>query len=208
MYDIYTSPGTGSFAVEVMLEAGSAPWQRINIDTSKNEHKSPEYLKTNPTGQVPALRLDNTTTMTESAAICLYLGDAHPETKLAPAITDKARAQYLRWMVFLPAVIYEADLRVYYSDRYTSDPAGVAGVKQRALEQMDKAFAILDAHLETSAWLAGENMTAADIYMTMLASWHPDVTALKSACPAVAKVWDKVAALDYVQRTNEFHKLW
>ena len=51
-------------------------------------------------------------------------------------------------------------------------------------------------------------MSAADIYLAMLASWHPDITSLNLACPRVAAVWEKVAAVDFVKKTNTFHALW
>ena len=77
MYTIYTSPGTGAFAAEAMLEAGNAPWKRELIDTGKDEHKTAAYLAINPAAQIPALILPDGQLMTESAAICLFLGDAH-----------------------------------------------------------------------------------------------------------------------------------
>jgi glutathione S-transferase len=208
MYTIYTTPGTGGFTAEAMLEAGNASWLRVVFDTGKDEHKTAEYLAINPAGQVPALKLGNGEVMTESAAICLYLSDAHPETGLAPQVGDDARPAYLRWMTYMAATVYDADLRYYYSERYTTDAAGADAVKRRAIQQLDSAFAIVEARLTETSWMAGSKMSAADIYLAMLASWHPDVQALKSGCPKVAAVWNKVAAADFVQRANDFHKLW
>ncbi len=158
--------------------------------------------------QIPALILPDGQLMTESAAICLFLGDAHKETKLAPQPGNTGRAAYLRWMVYLAANVYEADLRCYYSDRYTSDAAGAEAVKSCAIDQMNTAFAIIDEHLSRHEWLADKTMSAADIYMAMLASWHPDIPALKLACPRVAAVWEKVAKVDFVKKANTFHRLW
>jgi glutathione S-transferase len=208
MYTIYTSPGTGAFAAEAMLEAGKAPWKRELVDTEKDEHRSAGYLAINPAAQIPALILPDGQLMTESAAICLFLGDAHKETKLAPQPDDPGRAAYLRWMVYLSASVYEADLRCYYSDRYTSDAKGADAVKSRAIEQMNASFAIIDEHLSRHEWLADQAMSAADIYLAMLASWHPDIPSLKHACPRVAGVWEKVAKIDFVKKANTFHKLW
>jgi glutathione S-transferase len=191
-----------------MLEAGSAPWKRELIDTEKAEHRSAGYLAINPAAQIPALILPDGQLMTESAAICLFLGDAHRDTGLAPQPGDAGRAAYLRWMVYLSASVYEADLRCYYSDRYTSDAKGADAVKSRAIEQMNASFAIIDEHLSRHEWLADQAMSAADIYLAMLASWHPDIPALKLACPRVAGVWEKVAKVDFVKKANTFHKLW
>ena len=208
MYTIYTCPGTGAFAAEAMLEAGNAPWKRELVDTGKGEHKSAGYLAINPAAQIPALILPDGQLMTESAAICLFLGDAHRDTGLAPQAGDAGRAAYLRWMVYLSASVYEADLRCYYAERYTSDAKGADGVKTRAIEQMNSAFAIIDEHLSRHEWLADKTMSAADIYLAMIASWHPDIAALKLACPRVAGVWEKIAKIDFVKKANAFHKLW
>jgi len=208
MYTIYTSPGTGGFAVEAMLEAGNAPWKREIIDTGKDEHRTAGYLAINPAGQVPALILPSGELMTESGAMCLYLGDAHRDTGLAPQPGQPGRAAYLRWMVYLAATVYGADLRCYYPERHTSDAAGADAVKSRAVEHLNAAFAIMDEHLSRHEWLADTAMSAADIYLAMLASWHPDIAKLKLSCPRVAAVWDKVARVDFVKKTNAFHKLW
>ncbi len=208
MYTIYTFPGTGGFAVEAMLEAGNAPWKRELIDTGKDEHRSAGYLAINPAAQLPALILPSGELMTESAAICIYLGDAHRDTGLAPKPGDPGRAAYLRWMVYLSAVVYTADLRCYYPDRYTSDLSGADAVKSCAVEQMNAAFAIVDEHLSRHEWLADKTMSVADSYLAMLASWHPDIPALKLACPRISGVWDKVAGVDFVKKANTFYELW
>lgn len=208
MYTIYTSPGTGGFAAETMLEAGNATWQREIIDTGTDEHRTARYLAINPAAQVPALILPSGELMTESAAICIYLGDAHRDTGLAPQPGEPGRAAYLRWMVYLSAIVYGADLRCYYPERYTSDGSGADAVKSCAIEQMNVGFAIIDEHLSRHEWLADKTMSAADIYLAMLASWHPDISALKLACPRISSVREKVAKVDYVKKTNAFHKLW
>jgi glutathione S-transferase len=46
--------------------------------------------------------------VTEGAAICCYLADAFPEAGLAPALGDRRRGTYLRWMFFSPSVLEPA----------------------------------------------------------------------------------------------------
>jgi glutathione S-transferase len=205
---MHTSVSTGGFAAEAMLEAGSAPWQRVVLNTRENEHRTPAYLAINPAGQVPALQLPDGQVITESAAICIYLGDAHPETGLAPALASPARGAYLRWMLYLSSTVYSADLRCYYSARYTTDPAGADAVKACALDEMDRAFALMDDALEGHDWLAGDSMSAADIYLLMLTAWHPARDELTRRCKRLSAVCEKVKQADFVQRANDFHKLW
>jgi len=51
----------------------------VDLDMLAGEHKSPDYLKKNPLGQVPALELDDGTTISESLVICRYLDEAYGE---------------------------------------------------------------------------------------------------------------------------------
>jgi glutathione S-transferase len=208
MYTIYTSPGSGGFAAEAMLEAGTSPWRRQTISTANQQHRTAEYLQVNPAGQVPALQLPGGEVMTESAAICIYLGDAHPETGLAPSTANPARAPYLRWLLYMSSTVYPADLRIYYADRYTSDPAGVDAVKTCALEEMNASFALIDKALSGRRWLAGGTMTAADIYLLMMACWHPEEGHIASHCHNVHALCNRVKQDEYVKRANDFHKLW
>ncbi len=208
MYTIYTSPGTGGFAAEAMLEAGTTPWQRTTVSTQDKQTRTAGYLAVNPAGQVPALQLAGGEVITESAAICIYLGDAHPETCLAPPLTSPARPAFLRWMLYLSSTVYPADLRTYYAERYTADPAGADAVKARALEEMNGSFALIDKELAKRRWLAGNGISAADIYLLMLALWHPDQDQLLDRCPNIANLCERVKQDEYVKRANDFHKLW
>ena len=208
MYTIHTSPGTGGFAAEAMLEAGASPWRRNVVLTREQQHKTERYLSINPAGQVPALELPDGQVITESAAMCIYLGDAHPETGLAPSPASPARGPFLRWMLYLSSTVYPADLRVYYADRYTADPAGVEAVRARALEEMNSSLALIDKQLSGQRWLAGDRMSAADIYLLMVASWHPQEDHVSSHCHHLHALCERVKQDEFVKRANDFHKLW
>lgn len=51
-------------------------------DMSKGEHKTPEFLRKNPSGKIPVLELDDGRCIPESVAICRYLEAIHPEPNL------------------------------------------------------------------------------------------------------------------------------
>jgi glutathione S-transferase len=191
-----------------MLEAGSARWRREVVLTREQHHRTTRYLAINPAGQVPALELPDGQVVTESAAICIFLGDAHPETGLVPSPANPARAPFLRWMLYMSSTVYPADLRIYYAERYTADPAGADAVKARGLEDMNASFALMDTALVGRRWLAGDRMSAADIYLLMVASWHPDDTHIARHCPHLKALCDRTRENEYVQRANDFHKLW
>jgi glutathione S-transferase len=49
---------------------------------SQREHKTPEFLKKNPSGKIPVLELDDGRCISESVAICRYLESLQPEPNL------------------------------------------------------------------------------------------------------------------------------
>ena len=142
MYTLYWSADSGAFGVQALLEELGLPYRREIVDTSRGEHRTPEYLALNPMAQVPALRLPDGTVITESAAMMLHLCDARPDAVLLPAPGTTGRAVAYRWLFWLASGLYESDLRYYYPDRYTSEPAGAPGVQAAALERMDRLLAI------------------------------------------------------------------
>jgi glutathione S-transferase len=130
------------------------------------------YREINPTGKIPALGLPTGEPIFESAAICLHLTDAKPGNALAPAPGTAAHARYLQWMVFLSANLYDSALRYFYAPRFTAAGLSQAeGVKMQALADFEHHLGLVERAL--SPFLLGASVSAADIYLFMLAGWHP-----------------------------------
>ena len=144
MYELYWSPATGAFVVEAVLEELGLAYERVSTITGQGEHRRPEYVAMNPLQQIPSLRLPDGTVMTETAAIVMHLCDCRPEAGLLPEPGTSERARAYRWLVLLAVNFYEADLRFYYPDRYTADPNGLEGVKQSAVQRMDRLLEVIE----------------------------------------------------------------
>lgn len=202
-YKLYGWSGSGSVAVQVALEECGVPYERIWV--GKEPADIARYRKINPMGKVPALALPDGTVMFESAAMLIHLAAAHPEAQLAPQSGTSRHAQFLQWMVFLSANVYEAVLRLYYSDRYSS--AGVAaadGIR-------DKANADYLSHLELitgslNPYVLGDHYSVADLYLYMLASWAPgEKSALYARLPALGMHAARLAARPAVVKVEADH---
>jgi glutathione S-transferase len=201
MYTLYYSPGSASMSPQAVLEEIGAPYKLQLVDTAKGEHQQPAYLTINPAGKVPALGLEDGTSMAEAAGICIYLADRHPEAGLAPAVTDSARPTYLQWFLHLTNTLQPADLRFYYSERYTADANGAAAVKARASEEVAETWTRIDRHLAAKGpYLLGERFSAADIFCFMLSTWQDCCPDLNTRFPHVKKLADLVSARPAVQR--------
>lgn len=94
LYDFKSSPNCQR--VKVVLEEKKLPYETIPIDLRKREQKTPEYLKINPYGKVPALT-DGDTVLYESCIINEYLNDKYPNPPLMPA--DPAKRALARILI-------------------------------------------------------------------------------------------------------------
>ena len=206
MYKLYTRPGSGGFVVEAALALAGAPFDQI--DVPKKDPPDPAFLDISPLNQVPVLTLPDGSSITESAAICILLAERHTEAGLAPAAGSPARADFLRRMAFMSSALYPAILRFYYAHRYTADAEGVKAVKQAAVAEMDRGFAILDKALAGRDWLVGERLSVADIYLIMLVAWHPDVEKAHVAWPDMERLWARLRDHELMQKLNVAHDMW
>lgn len=171
-FTLYTNKGSGGFAVEAALVKTGAPHTLVTIDYDKAEQTSAAYAKINPMKQIPALLLPDGTLMTESAAMVIHIAGIFPGKGLAPQAGTPAHGRFLRWMLFMAVNLYEADLRYFYPERFTADPGGVPGVKTSGAAHMARSFAIIEQALDP--YLMGTELSIADVYLAMLASWSPE----------------------------------
>jgi glutathione S-transferase len=169
-YRLYGRLGAGSLAPQIVLEEAGAPYEIVWV---RKVAADIEVLRrVNPTGKIPTLVLPDGTVVTESAAILIHLTQAHPEAKLAPRPGTAAHARFLQWMIFLSANMYEAALRYYYSERYSA-AGSAAAVDIRSQALADFAGHLERIHGELSPYVLGEQLSAADPYLHMLAGWYP-----------------------------------
>ena len=184
MYKLYGSPGSASTAPHCMLEEVGASYTFVPVDIS-GEARDPEYLKLNPHGRVPTLVLDGRAVF-EAAAICAWLADRHPEAGLAPANDAPERGTYLQWMMYLTNTVQERMLQMFYPDRCTTHAEEAPHIADKARERIDESFGVVEKALKADGpYLLGEKASAADIFLSMLAGWHPDQDKLAEAFPAI-----------------------
>ena len=197
MYKLIGRKGSGSMAPHLALEELGVPY---TVTFVEREHLStPEFLKLNPMGRVPALVLPSGETMVESAAMMAFLTTVHP-SELAPKPGTIAHARFLQWLVFLSANVYETYLRFFYADRYTADgEKGAAAVKAQAGADLARQFAIVEAALSPN--LAGADLSLADHYLYMLSTWYdPTADALYAKHPKIAALAKRLEARAGVQK--------
>jgi glutathione S-transferase len=146
---LYFAAQTRAIRPLIMLEELAVPYEIVLVDFKGGEHKTAEYRKIHPHGQLPALQ-DGTLTMFESAAICAYLADKFPDKRMAPALGTVERGTYYQWMFYSMAA-----LEGFALDR----------------ERMKECFLVLDRVLTGREFILGNKMTAADVMVGSGVIW-------------------------------------
>src|SRR3954470_3928831 len=101
---LYYNPHSRAVVAKWMLDEAGADYEIVPISLEKREHKSPEYLRINPAGKLPAL-VDGRARLFENPAICMYVAEKYPQAKLAPPVGSPERGRFLSLMVYSTAQI-------------------------------------------------------------------------------------------------------
>lgn len=205
VYILYGRPGSGNFVVEAALRLTGAPFELVDVPRGP---QTPEYLRISPLGQIPALVLPDGETITESAAMCLLLVERHPDAGLGPPPGHADRAQFLRWMTFFSAMLYPTLLRYFYAERLTMGGTDLGDLKRAAVREADKGFAVVERHLAGREWMIGDARSIADIYLLMLAYWHPVDGRPRDEWPNINRICQTLRRDPMLAELNSVHDLW
>lgn len=188
MYTLYHSTGTCSLAIKAALTMTGVPFETKVISLAKGEHQTPEYLKINPMGKVPAItKGDNV--LTEGLAIQLYLAEQFPNSQLLP--TDQPqRAQAFRWLAFLYGTVHPCFSRLFHAERYGEN---TDDIKVKAEAQLFEMYGQINDQLSKTPYIAGDQLTAADLYLLVTLHWRSVLsTSLVDEYPALNRYIERI----------------
>lgn len=174
MYQLYYYPLNASMAPHLVLEELGADFELILVDRKSKAQKSKHYLALNPAGRIPTL-VDNGFAVFESAAICLYLCDNDPESRLLPAIGDPSRALCYQWLMYLSNTAQTTLMLYLYPEKHTSGVDSTACVMRSAEQSLAEIFALLDEAMEKRNYLVGDKLSVCDYFLLMLAVWADEL---------------------------------
>jgi len=200
-YILYSALGSGGVPVEAALTLIGLPFEVIEAPTWEGEAEQAKVAAVNPLRQIPALVTPAGETITESAAILIWLADRHPQAGLSPALDAAERAQFLRWMTFIPASIYSLFwVRDEPSRLVGDDPAMQAAVKVATAERILDCWAMMESQLAPLSerlggrYLLGDQMTVLDLYVAVVSRWGPRRVRFYEVAPRMAQVVRRVDA--------------
>lgn len=163
LYDSYRAPNPRRVRW-FMAEKGIDDIEIVMVDVFKGEHRTPDYLAKAGLPNVPALEMDDGTTVTESVAICRYLESLYPEPNLFGR-DPKETAVIEMWsrraemLVSTPLMLTVRHSHPALAALEKQIPE-IAEANRRGAE---RALKVLDRRLGESAFIAAGRVTMADI---------------------------------------------
>jgi glutathione S-transferase len=145
---------------------------------------------------VPAL-CHGDTVVTENAAICAYLADAFPQAKLAPPPGDRLRGPYYRWMFFAAGPVEYA-----VSNKALGFTVPPERERMMGYGTVAQALDTLEMAVSRTPYIAGENFTAADVYVGSHIGFGMMFGTIDKR-PAFEKYWQRISSRPACVRAKE-----
>lgn len=198
MYQAIGYPSSRLTRVVWMLEELGEPYEIV-----KCKQHSETMLRHNPSGKMPAL-VDGDFVMTDSAAICAYLGDKHADKGLGPDEGVRGRAEMTAWMLYALSE-FEQPMWNKLKHRLLLDPELRLDVGPWIEHEFDAEVMALDAKLGERPYALGDRFSAVDVILGHCGQWAASGKfAVRS--PKVADYFERVLSRPALARAKQREK--
>ena len=168
LYDYPRAPNP--MRVNLFIYEKKIKIDRVNVDLSKHENLNPSFLKLNPWGTVPFLKVNNTI-ISESIAICRFLELKYERPKLfGNSALEVAKIEMFRRKVEFDGLqaIGEAfrNSASAFQERVFAGPAKISAIPElitRGKKRTILFFNFLENTLRKNKYVAGNRFSIADI---------------------------------------------
>ncbi len=164
MYKAFGSNGSRVSRVVWMLEELGEPYEFVPVKL-----RSSEAYALNPSGKVPIL-VDDDLTVTDSAAICVYLADKHADKGMGAKAGVAGRAEMDSWMHFAQSE-FEAPLWNKLRHRFILPKEIRVDVGPAAAYDFGSEVKALDRRLGEKQFALGDRFSAVDVLLGDMGAW-------------------------------------
>lgn len=200
MYDLYTWSTPNGLKPLLLLEELAIPYRLHPVDLRQGLSRTPEFLRINLNGKIPALVVDagtaNEVRMFESGAILIYIAERERRF-LAPQ--GAARAQALSWLMFQMSAVGPMIGQLASLLRASAPPPPT--VVERLRTEVERILGVLEVRLTEAEYLAGEYGIADMATFPWLAGLSYVDMSLEGR-PQLARWFEAIAARPAVERAR------
>ena len=199
MIKFYYHPSPNPAKVALFLEEAGLEYELVPVDTRKGEQHEPAFLAINPNAKTPALT-DGDATVFDSTAILLYL--AEKTGKFLPERTDKARGDFLSWMMFVASGIGPYSGQAVHFKHFAPEPKDYAVT--RYMFEAERHWKIIDTQLGKHRYMLGDAYTVLDMAVWGWARAVPFILGPEAwaKLPNLKRHFDEINARPAAQRAE------
>jgi glutathione S-transferase len=161
---LYYSPGACSLAAHIVADEADLRLQleKVDLKSHKTENGQ-DYYRINPKGYVPAIQLDDGSTLTENMAVLNYLADRTAQSLYTPPPGSMDHYRLEEWLGFISSELHKSFGPFFQGGGETE--------KRKAKEKILKRLAYADEQFKGKPFLMGNRMTVADAYLFVMLTW-------------------------------------
>jgi glutathione S-transferase len=175
--------------VRLLLSLLGLPYESLAVSLAAGAHQTPEYLALNPFGEVPTL-VDGGVAVRDSQAILVYLASRYGGERWWPR--DPVRlARIVGWLSTAANEIAAGpnSLRLHRNWQRSIDLSRAEAVTTRTLD-------VIERTLENNRWLAGEEVSIADLAVYPYLALAPEGGVDLAPYPRIRRWFDDIRRLE------------
>jgi GST-like protein len=207
MLTLYGARGSGAAAIEAALVVAGLAYRHVEAAPWVPGPGLDELKRVNPLGQIPTLVLEDSSVLSESAAILIHLGLTQPDGVLLPAPPIE-RARAIRGLVFIAANCYAAIGVIDYPERWCADCDEATAKRIRAATRT-RLHGLWDVFADSFVphpFLSGPRLGALDLLTAVVSRWSGARPHLAEERPALH---EHLVAIDHEPRLAPlFERHW
>lgn len=207
MLTFYYAPGTCALASHLALEYAGASYEAKRLDFQQAQQRSPEYLRVNPKGRVPAL-VTGRGVLTETPALLQYIAQSFPQAGLAPLDDVFLLAKGNEFNSYLCSTVHVAHAHKGRGYRWVEadDTGAIEAMKRKVPQNMAESFTLIEERMLQGPWVLGERFSTSDMYLYTLTRWLEGDGVDVKRFPRVADHMRRMDAQPQVQKVVALHE--
>jgi GSH-dependent disulfide-bond oxidoreductase len=200
MIDVYSSATPNGHKIHILLEECGLPYRLHYVNIGAGEQFKPDFLAISPNNKIPAI-VDadgpdgKPISLFESGAIMVYLAG---KVGRFLGTTDREKFSTLQWLMFQMGGVGPMLGQAHHFRIYA--PEKIEYAVNRYTNEAKRLYGVIDKQLASSAFLAGEEYTIADMAtFPWLRSWKNQGVDIEEF-PHLKKWFDAIAERPAVVR--------
>jgi glutathione S-transferase len=195
--ELFYSPGACSMAPHICLIELGYDYKITSLQLKSGEQKKPEYLKINPKGSVPALRINENEVITEVAVILQYLADQKAEKNMLPIAGTLLRVRANEWLNYISSELHKG-FGAYFR-LATFKPETAAEMRNFWNGVMKAKMDFVSAQLSKTEYISGNQFMVADAYLFTVLNWSGMIQFDLTPWPSILSFMERMRSRHSVQ---------